>query len=96
MQEVTPLTQQPKKRTRRSVNWLKVLPWIVPLAVLIGWQAVVSFNWVTSSLIPAPTTVIQDGITLWQNGELPKNIAISLYRATAGFAIGGSVGFVLG
>ncbi|ETW68982.1 ABC transporter permease [Lacticaseibacillus rhamnosus 2166] len=96
MQEVTTLTQEPKKRVKPSVNWLKILPWLVPLAFLMSWQAAVSFNWVTSSLIPAPSTVIQDGISLWQSGELPKNIAISLYRATAGFAIGGSVGFALG
>ena len=96
MQEVTTLTQRPKPRTKRHINWFKVLPWIVPLGLLAGWQAAVSFNWLTSSLLPAPLTVIQDGITLWQSGELPKNIAISLYRATAGFAIGGSIGFVLG
>lgn len=96
MQEVTTLTQRPKPRTKRHINWFKVLPWIVPLGLLVGWQAAVSFNWLTSSLLPAPLTVIQDGITLWQSGELPKNIAISLYRATAGFAIGGSIGFVLG
>ncbi|MDF3334448.1 ABC transporter permease subunit [Lacticaseibacillus rhamnosus] len=96
MQEVTTLTQEPKKRVKPSVNWLKILPWLVPFAFLMSWQAAVSFNWVTSSLIPAPSTVIQDGISLWQSGELPKNIAISLYRATAGFAIGGSVGFALG
>ena len=96
MQEVTTLTQEPKKRVKPSVNWLKILPWLVPLAFLMSWQAAVSFNWVTSSLIPAPSTVIQDGISLWQSGELPKNIAVSLYRATAGFAIGGSVGFALG
>ncbi|EPC72057.1 Putative aliphatic sulfonates transport permease protein ssuC, partial [Lacticaseibacillus paracasei subsp. paracasei Lpp71] len=62
------------------------------MGLLAGWQAAVSFNWLTSSLLPAPLTVIQDGITLWQSGELLKNIAISLYRATAGFAIGGSIG----
>lgn len=44
MQEVTTLTQEPKKRVKPSVNWLKILPWLVPLAFLMSWQAAVSFN----------------------------------------------------
>jgi ABC-type nitrate/sulfonate/bicarbonate transport system, permease component len=40
--------------------------------------------------------VVQDGIKLTQSGELPKNLSISLYRATVGLLIGGGIGFLLG
>ena len=49
MQEVTTLTQRPKPRTKRHINWFKVLPWIVPLGLLAGWQAAVSL---TGSRVP--------------------------------------------
>ncbi len=87
MQEVTTLTQEPKKRVKPSVNWLKILPWLVPLAFLMSWQAAVSFNWVTSSLIPAPSTVIQDGISLWQSGELPRILPLVFIEPRLGLRL---------
>ncbi|MFD0896455.1 ABC transporter permease subunit [Loigolactobacillus binensis] len=81
---------------RQHLTWQKFLPWLIPVMLVGFWQLAVSANWISSSLLPSPLAVIQDGIALWQTGELPKNISISLYRATAGFVIGGSIGFLLG
>lgn len=90
------LDSQLKRPRWRQISWQKVLPWIVPLTLLVTWQAVVSFGWVASSTLPSPLAVIQDGIGLIVDGTLPKNISISLYRATMGLLIGGSIGFLLG
>ncbi|MFC6169784.1 ABC transporter permease subunit [Loigolactobacillus jiayinensis] len=81
---------------RLRFAWQKLLPWLIPIAIIGFWQLAVNMNWISSSLLPAPLAVVQDGIALWQTGELPKNISISLYRATAGFILGGSIGFILG
>ncbi|GEL13841.1 ABC transporter permease [Lapidilactobacillus concavus DSM 17758] len=50
----------------------------------------------SSNTLPAPLAVLQDAIKLTQDGTLPRNISISLYRATIGFLVGGSLGFILG
>lgn len=73
-----------------------VLPWLIPVAIILFWQLAVSLKWITSSLVPSPVAVILDGVALWKTGELPKNIAISLYRAMMGFVIGGTIGFLFG
>ncbi|WP_125770851.1 ABC transporter permease subunit [Companilactobacillus furfuricola] len=74
----------------------KVLPFIVPIVVLIAWQVSSNLGWLPSTILPSPIAVFQDGISLTQSGELPKNLSISLYRATLGLLIGGGIGFILG
>ncbi|WP_203664217.1 ABC transporter permease subunit [Lacticaseibacillus sp. 53-4] len=78
------------------VNWHNLLPWLIPVILILIWQLAATAGWVNSKLLPSPLAVVQDGVRLWQTGELPKNISISLYRATTGFVIGGLAGFVLG
>lgn len=94
MENVTTL-----RETRNSgihINWHRLLPWVIPVVLIILWQVAVTAGWLDSQLIPSPLSVLEDGVTLWQTGELEKNVSISLFRATVGFAIGGSLGFVLG
>ncbi|WP_179395862.1 ABC transporter permease subunit [Lacticaseibacillus absianus] len=94
MDNATSIAASAGRPTR--ISWQGLLPWLLPVGLIIVWQVAVGLGWVDSKLIPSPLAVVQDGITLWQSGELPKNISISLFRATAGFALGGSLGFVLG
>lgn len=75
---------------------LKVLPWVVPVALLVLWQVAVTQKWITSSFVPAPSAVLAQGVTLFKSGELLTNVEISLYRAAMGFLIGGAIGFVAG
>lgn len=94
MENATVLPQS--KQQPHQLNWHRLLPWLIPVALVVAWQLAASAGWLDQQLIPSPLAVVQDGVALWQTGELPKNIAISLFRATVGFAIGGSIGFVLG
>ncbi len=80
---------------RRHHIGRQLIPWLVPLMLLIVWQITAQAGVLSASVLPAPTTVLQDGIALTQSGELPRNLAVSLFRATTGFAIGAIVGFVL-
>ncbi|WP_195701680.1 ABC transporter permease subunit [Companilactobacillus futsaii] len=84
--------------TRQKINLpiYKLLPFLIPIIVILLWQVSSTLGWLSSSVLPSPIAVLQDGIELTQSGELPKNLSISLYRATAGLIIGGSVGFILG
>lgn len=94
MENATTLTQS--QRPARRIKWQRWLPWMIPLALIGLWQLATTAGWLDSQLIPSPLSVVQDGVALWQTGELPKNIAISLFRATVGFALGGTLGFGLG
>lgn len=74
----------------------QVIPWIVPLLLLICWQA---FSWmgiIPARILPAPSDVFQAGLSLLSTGELYSHISISLGRALAGFLIGGTIGFLFG
>lgn len=73
-----------------------LLPWLVPAALLILWQLSAQVGWLSSRVLPALTDVVGAGYTLGLSGKLWENILISALRAATGFAIGGTIGFVLG
>ncbi|BAF89159.1 putative alkanesulfonate transport system permease protein [Azorhizobium caulinodans ORS 571] len=73
-----------------------LLPWALPLAVLVLWQAAASFGFLSSRVLPAPTDV---ALAFWRtlkDGSLLANIAVSTKRALTGLFIGGGIGFALG
>lgn len=74
----------------------KIIPWIIPISLILAWQLSSQLGWLASETMPSPLSIIENGIQLFQSGELFKHISISLYRATVGLIIGGSIGFILG
>lgn len=74
----------------------QIAPWIVPILLIILWQLLVQFGWLTTRILPAPTAVIQAAITLASSGELLHHVITSSTRALVGLLIGGTIGFVLG
>ncbi|WP_049818229.1 aliphatic sulfonate ABC transporter permease SsuC [Xanthomonas arboricola] len=82
------------RRSQRLGNVL--VPWLVPLALLVAWQIAASGGWLPQRILPAPDAVLRAAVTLVQTGELWQHLAISSWRAAVGLAIGGSIGFALG
>lgn len=74
----------------------QLAPWCVPFLLLVIWQYLVQFGFVSSRVLPAPTSVLLAGIRLAKSGELFFHLGISAQRAVLGFSIGGSIAFVLG
>ncbi|KAB8334106.1 aliphatic sulfonate ABC transporter permease SsuC [Scytonema tolypothrichoides VB-61278] len=74
----------------------RLVPWCVPLLLLVIWQLLVQFGLVSSRVLPAPINVLLAGIRLAKSGELFFHLGISAQRAVLGFLIGGSIAFVLG
>jgi sulfonate transport system permease protein len=70
--------------------------WIVPLTILIVWQLAAQLGWITTRILPAPTTVLQAAIKLITSGQLFADVSISTGRALTGLFVGGSIGFLLG
>lgn len=73
-----------------------VLPWVLPVLIIIGWQITASLELISASVLPSPTDVVSQAVTLTKSGELQKNMSISLFRATSGLLIGGLIGFAFG
>jgi sulfonate transport system permease protein len=74
----------------------RLLPWALPIALVVVWEAGARLGLISSRLLPAPSDV---AIAFWNSlsdGSLLKHALISTERALKGLLIGGGIGFVLG
>lgn len=74
----------------------RLLPWLVPLALIAVWQAASAWGWLSTRVLPAPLDVLRAALALAESGELFKHVQVSAGRALSGLAIGGSLGLALG
>ena len=74
----------------------RLVPWIVPLALIVFWQAATSLGWLSTRVLPAPSEVVRAAWGLTLSGELWTHVKVSAWRALAGLAIGGGLGLALG
>ncbi len=68
----------------------------LPLLILLFWQLSITFGLVSTTQLPSPAMVFFAAIDLYQRGQLTLYIAISTQRVLIGFAIGASLGVVIG
>ncbi|RCS58153.1 aliphatic sulfonate ABC transporter permease SsuC [Parvibium lacunae] len=73
-----------------------LVPWLVPLLLLLVWQISAQFGWLSTRILPAPWDVLKAAYKLAASGELWTHVKISAGRALTGFAIGGGTGLILG
>ncbi|MFG1398742.1 aliphatic sulfonate ABC transporter permease SsuC [Roseixanthobacter pseudopolyaromaticivorans] len=74
----------------------RLLPWALPISVLVVWQLGSSLGLLSTRVLPAPSDV---ALAFWRtlkDGSLITNIAVSTRRALLGLAVGGGIGFALG
>src|SRR5262245_8146040 len=74
----------------------QLLAWSPVIVLLIAWEAVARSGMVTPFMLPAFSAVLQRIATDTMSGELPIALALTLWRALAGFAICAVAGIVLG
>ena len=74
----------------------RLVPWLVPLALVIAWQVSSSSGWLSVRVLPAPLDVLRSAWELTVSGELWEHLKISAGRALLGLAIGGGAGLLLG
>jgi sulfonate transport system permease protein len=73
-----------------------LIPWLVPIFVIAGWQLLSAVGFIPTRVLPAPTDIALAGWKLLKSGDLARNIWVSFWRASVGFAIGGAIGFAFG
>ena len=86
----------PRARGLRLPRADGLIPWIVPSFIILVWQVASVTGFVPARVLPAPSDVALAGWKLLLSGELARNIWVSFWRASAGFLIGGSIGFTFG
>src|SRR5277367_5457609 len=74
----------------------QVLPWVVPILLLIVWQWASSAGILPSRFLPAPRAVVSSFIELSASGELWMHVRVSTLRALSGFVVRGGIGLLLG
>nr|WP_315240632.1 aliphatic sulfonate ABC transporter permease SsuC [uncultured Albidiferax sp.] len=91
----TPETPFPFKAFATSVGQ-GLLPWLLPIVLVVAWQIASSVGWLATRILPAPVDVFKAAWTLAASGELAQHVGVSAWRALTGLAIGGGLGLVLG
>ena len=86
----------PARRFEIGRRGLQLLSWLAPVALLVVWELLAQAGWLSPQVLPAPSKVVRTAFKLVASGSLLNDLGISLLRAAAGFAIGGTVGFALG
>lgn len=74
----------------------RLLPFLVPLALVGLWQAGSSVGFISDRIMPSPVAVAEAFWNVTASGDLGHNILVSAGRAFAGLLVGGSIGFLLG
>ncbi|MHA7600890.1 aliphatic sulfonate ABC transporter permease SsuC [Alicycliphilus sp. T452] len=74
----------------------RLVPWLVPLALIAAWQAASSLGWLSTRVLPAPLAVVRAAWELAASGELWTHVKVSAGRALAGLGVGGGLGLLLG
>ncbi|MDU6140099.1 MAG: ABC transporter permease subunit [Bradyrhizobium sp.] len=64
--------------------------------MVVIWEALAQGGYLSPQVLPAPSKILRTAYKLTTQGTLLNDLGVSLLRATAGFAIGGAIGFVLG
>ncbi|SIS57532.1 ABC transporter permease [Salimicrobium flavidum] len=83
-----------KKKSLPFTDWWAGL--LLPVVLIIIWETASRNGWVASHLLPAPTVVVEEMVTMGREGELWGHIGITLYRVLAGFVIGTAAAAILG
>jgi sulfonate transport system permease protein len=74
----------------------RLLPWLLPLALLALWQLGASQGWISPQVLPSPHFVWLTLQDLYSSGDLWLNVQASMQRVLVGFAAGSLLGLALG
>jgi sulfonate transport system permease protein len=74
----------------------RLVPWLVPVGLIVVWEIASSLGWLSTRVLPAPVDVVKAAWNLTVSGELWTHVKVSAGRALAGLAIGGGAGLALG
>lgn len=69
---------------------------IVPVAIVLIWEGLAAIGYLNPILLPAPSSIWKELVSMSASGELARHLGISAWRALLGFLIGGGLGLAAG
>ncbi len=98
------LEREDAQPTRAPLPWLRIaarlgdaaLPWLLPLGLIALWFAGAEQGWISPQVLPPPQFVWETLRDLALSGDLWLHVSTSFARVGVGFAIGTSLGLLLG
>jgi sulfonate transport system permease protein len=69
---------------------------VLPFAVVVVWSLAARYELMAPQILPAPSIVWSTAVDLIGSGQLLSELSVSLLRLTAGLAIGGMGGLLVG
>lgn len=92
-----PMRRQKRIDRRFLIKFTNALiGWMVPLVIVMVWQAAGALGWLNPILLPTPLAIWNELVHLTSTGELIQHLGISSWRALLGFLLGGSLGLAAG
>lgn len=93
-----PVVEVPVRRSRTLADRVagRLLPLLVPLALLLAWQLSARLGWLPPQIMPSPHAVllaIRDSIA---SGDLQANLAKTLLWLLEGYAVGAVLALAIG
>ncbi|MBS1213287.1 MAG: taurine transporter permease, partial [Proteobacteria bacterium] len=79
-----------------SINPATLRGLVIPLALLIVWEALSRLHWINPVLLASPSLIAKATVVYVENGELWDNLRTSLLRMTLGWLAGVGVGLTIG
>ncbi|WP_063565234.1 ABC transporter permease [Paenibacillus sp. O199] len=96
---IPPLIQK-KNSVKRRKLYLRAsnmgLGLIVPVSLLIVWEVAGAMGYLNPVLLPTPSSIWKELVSMTETGELVRHLGISTWRALLGFLIGGGLGLSMG
>lgn len=79
------------------MDWRKALErsW-VPLGVRACWEGGVAGGWLDPALFPPPSALAPYAAGMIRDGELPRQLSVTLTRMFSGYGIGAGLGLICG
>lgn len=95
-QQATPKSSVTHRSRRRWPGTTGLLGFVLPVALIIGWQLASIAGWIDQTLLPAPTTVAATMAGLISDGTLGGDLLASGLRWIVGSLIGVTLGLLAG
>jgi len=87
----------PERRGWLSRGWVRLaIALTLPVILLLLWQLTTTLGIVTPNQLRSPGEVWTAAVSLFERGLLTKYVLISVQRVVIGFAIGASLGLLMG
>lgn len=96
---ISPLIQKKNSAKRRGLSIQTtniLLGLILPVAILLIWEIAGAMGKLNPILLPRPSEIWLEMVSLTASGELARHLGISAWRALLGFLLGGGLGLAAG